>query len=301
MLYRSESGGCCDCGDVASWEPSGCCPLHRPSLTSAQASAVLPTSQRDAVQELLALVLERLTLALELLAATMSHFRDDVSESTWGEQQNAAFVQVISREHEVADSCIAWLRHVCSATALRAPAGAALLLGMPSTTQDASPGSQLRELLRREKSSPAGTQAQQLLRHDWLSAIESQPIRDSLCIEDLEQRHTWPLVDRMLFAPVMHALPAALLEHLTTMLLLVRRRDLHLPYIFGTQPPSHRAPVVVVRPPIQRAIHLRSASALPCLSLHAGSTAGTRPCLLHTAKCWAHLSHVAEHFRSRCI
>lgn len=30
VMYISDAGGCCDCGDVASWKPEGSCPAHRP-------------------------------------------------------------------------------------------------------------------------------------------------------------------------------------------------------------------------------------------------------------------------------
>ena len=224
VLYRSEAGGCCDCGDVASWEPSGCCPLHMPTLTSALPGALLPPGQRDTVQALLGLVFERLTLALELLAVAGPYVRDEQGASPSGAEStppDAAFLRMVAQEQAVADSCIAWLRHVCSATALRAPAGAALLVGATSTLPDTSPGAQLRELLRRDRSAPGGTAAQQSLRDGWLLSMQSADIRSAMQA-DLAQRHTWPLVDRLLYAPMMHALHARLLEHLTTLILLVR-------------------------------------------------------------------------------
>jgi hypothetical protein len=192
-----------------------------PSLTSALPGALLPPGQRDTVQALLGLVFERLTLALELLAVTGPYVRDEqgTTDAGWV-PPDAAFMRMVAQEQAVADSCIAWLRHVCSATALRAPAGAALLVGATSTLPDTSPGAQLRELLRRDRSAPAGTASQQTLRGGWLLSLQSEDIRSAMKA-DLAQRHTWPLVDRLLYAPMMHALPPRLLEHLTTLILLV--------------------------------------------------------------------------------
>jgi hypothetical protein len=33
-FHKTSPGGCCDCGDLEAWKAEGCCPLHRPRVTS---------------------------------------------------------------------------------------------------------------------------------------------------------------------------------------------------------------------------------------------------------------------------
>jgi hypothetical protein len=136
----------------------------------------------------LELVFERLALALECVVEC-------------GERE--AETPRAASERYVAERCLSWLRHACSAAALRAPAGVALLSASPESGQ---PESQLAELLGRVQ--PAGSAAQQAL-------------RAGLGRGDGEQAHSWPLLDRLMCARCAHGAPAALLEQLTTLLLLL--------------------------------------------------------------------------------
>ena len=87
IMYRSETGGVCDCGDVESWAREGCCPAHRPSRdddddendvvdasdeeaasSSSSSSSLLPKERRDAAVAVYGVVCERLLLALESVA-----------------------------------------------------------------------------------------------------------------------------------------------------------------------------------------------------------------------------------------
>jgi hypothetical protein len=88
IMYRSETGGVCDCGDVESWAREGCCPAHRPSRdddddendvvdasdeeaassSSWSSSSLLPKERRDNAGAVYGVVCERLLLALESVA-----------------------------------------------------------------------------------------------------------------------------------------------------------------------------------------------------------------------------------------
>jgi len=194
VLYRSEAGGCCDCGDAASWEPEGCCPLHKPAASSASeppGGALLPPAARESAVAALELVFERTALALEAVAEGGLH------------EETAEAGELLA-----AHACLAWLRHACSAAALRAPAGAVLLAGAPEG--GAGPDALRAALLRREAA--AGSAPQRALR----AGLERAPPPAAL-----QQRRSWPLLDRLLCAPLLHALPRRTLEELTTLLLLL--------------------------------------------------------------------------------
>eukprot|EP00740_Mantoniella_antarctica_P012148 CAMPEP_0181387676 /NCGR_PEP_ID=MMETSP1106-20121128/23861_1 /TAXON_ID=81844 /ORGANISM="Mantoniella antarctica, Strain SL-175" /LENGTH=157 /DNA_ID=CAMNT_0023508101 /DNA_START=180 /DNA_END=649 /DNA_ORIENTATION=+ len=64
IMYRSETGGVCDCGDLESWAESGCCEVHAPRPKNAadqSASKTLPRGQRrDAAEAVIGVVAERL-------------------------------------------------------------------------------------------------------------------------------------------------------------------------------------------------------------------------------------------------
>ena len=64
IMYRSETGGVCDCGDLESWAEAGCCEVHAPrkgaSLDADTAGKVLPAGPtRDAAEAVFGVVLER--------------------------------------------------------------------------------------------------------------------------------------------------------------------------------------------------------------------------------------------------
>jgi hypothetical protein len=62
-MYVSDAGGCCDCGDPASWREAGCCPRHRPEEHPAAPEATLPPSAEAALAATLALACARLCVA----------------------------------------------------------------------------------------------------------------------------------------------------------------------------------------------------------------------------------------------
>ena len=81
IMYRSETGGVCDCGDLESWSAHGCCDAHRPIVTAhggtdegadggaeSTSTAAFPegTAARDVSEAMLGVAFERLLLALEL-------------------------------------------------------------------------------------------------------------------------------------------------------------------------------------------------------------------------------------------
>ena len=99
IMYRSETGGACDCGDLESWARAGCCPAHAPKttnpaggedddaattqlsassmtrLSASSASTCAPGSPSRLVRAsrqraFLGVVVERLVLALECVART---------------------------------------------------------------------------------------------------------------------------------------------------------------------------------------------------------------------------------------
>lgn len=45
---RSDGGGCCDCGDLASWAKDGCCPAHAPVDTSGRPAVPARVERRVA-------------------------------------------------------------------------------------------------------------------------------------------------------------------------------------------------------------------------------------------------------------
>ena len=212
VLYRSESGGCCDCGDTASWEPAGCCPLHRPSAAASVAgSAALPPAAAAAAQTVLSLAFERLALALEALSAA------DVAEEAPTADAARRLDTALREEEAAAAALVAWLQRVCAAAALRLPAAAALLAGSVPPALGEPPASQLAALEQRTEA--VGSASQAALR----SALDVQqpaaPLRTSS--PGLLQRRAWPLLDRLLSARALQALSEPLLDSITTLLLLL--------------------------------------------------------------------------------
>ena len=224
MLYRSEAGGCCDCGDVASWQPDGCCALHRPSAApgGAAGGAALSPPLLETAQQTLALVFERLALAVEALA-TVTEWRAGSASAVRSEEDDRRLAAAEAAEEAVAHALVAWLQRVCAAAALRAPAAATLLDGVPAPVPGESPDKLRAALYRRLE--PAGCAAQAELR----AAVDASPLRAaSDALPSLRrtpaalQRRCWPLVDRLLCVHALHALREPLLESVTTLLLLVR-------------------------------------------------------------------------------
>jgi hypothetical protein len=67
-MYTSDAGGCCDCGDMSSWRPQGCCPRHRPPGEGghgAAEEAQLPPADDVVARGVVGCALAALQLALE--------------------------------------------------------------------------------------------------------------------------------------------------------------------------------------------------------------------------------------------
>lgn len=95
-MYRSETGGVCDCGDFESWAEEGCCRAHAPrrsresktslgedgtaaadvdANTAGTANGTLPPlPRREAAEAVIGVVAERLLLALESVARARGGF-----------------------------------------------------------------------------------------------------------------------------------------------------------------------------------------------------------------------------------
>ncbi|KAG2425430.1 hypothetical protein HYH02_015036, partial [Chlamydomonas schloesseri] len=71
VQYRSQSGGCCDCGDTTAWRARGCCPAHKPGRRAPAGLETLlpPQPQRAVVRGVVAAAAARLTECLETLCA----------------------------------------------------------------------------------------------------------------------------------------------------------------------------------------------------------------------------------------
>jgi hypothetical protein len=240
VLYRSEAGGCCDCGDVASWQPAGCCPLHAPhaARNGAAGGAALPPAALAPAQRVLSLVFERLALAVEALGAAAAQ-REATGDAAAGVAESGAAATAAAavasgasgileaaevEEEMVAHTLVGWLQRVCAAAALRAPAAAVLLTGAPLPTASESPDAAREALFRRTQ--PVGCAEQVALRAalDAAEPTNGAAGKASLLRRTpaLLQRRAWPLVDRLLCVHTLHALREPLLESVTTLLLLVR-------------------------------------------------------------------------------
>ena len=75
IMYRSETGGVCDCGDLESWSARGCCDAHRPidgraaNDGDSRNTKTFPEGiVSDVSEAMLGVVLERLLLSLESTA-----------------------------------------------------------------------------------------------------------------------------------------------------------------------------------------------------------------------------------------
>ncbi|CAI5987311.1 unnamed protein product, partial [Closterium sp. NIES-65] len=62
VMYRSESGGCCDCGDPSSWNPKGACKRHRHQEHSADTPKPLPGNLGQVTETAVAAVVAQLVL-----------------------------------------------------------------------------------------------------------------------------------------------------------------------------------------------------------------------------------------------
>eukprot|EP00873_Tetraselmis_striata_P010026 jgi/Tetstr1/430290/TSEL_020115.t1 len=110
IMYTSDAGGCCDCGDLSSWKASGCCPMHRPSngcscsngCTEGETVQKLPEVEERLMRELLASAIASIVYSAES-AAAMTKL-----------SQSPASVQL-----EDFPSSLAWLHRCCEVPQLR--------------------------------------------------------------------------------------------------------------------------------------------------------------------------------------
>ncbi|CAM6105290.1 unnamed protein product [Calypogeia fissa] len=102
VMYHSDSGGCCDCGDRAAWKVEGFCNNHSSRLRKKEAR--IPSHLKDVTSQAVQFVLRELSLWMGIIA----------------EARNAERVpSSYSLEVQMAQTYGVWLQKVCSVTALR--------------------------------------------------------------------------------------------------------------------------------------------------------------------------------------
>ena len=137
IMYRSETGGACDCGDLESWARAGCCPAHAPKttnpagedddaaatrlsassmtrLSASSASTCAPGSPSRLVRAsrqraFLGVVVERLVLALECVARTRGPRAPVAAGARRAEEERVAerLLEWLSREADAGDLRVA--------------------------------------------------------------------------------------------------------------------------------------------------------------------------------------------------
>jgi hypothetical protein len=139
IMYRSETGGACDCGDLESWARAGCCPAHAPKTTnpaggedddaattqlsassttrlsaSSSSSCAAPGSPSRLVRAsrqraFLGVVVERLVLALECAARTRGPRAPVAAGARRAEEERVAerLLEWLSREADAGDLRVA--------------------------------------------------------------------------------------------------------------------------------------------------------------------------------------------------
>ena len=127
IMYRSETGGVCDCGDLESWSAQGCCDAHRP-ITHSRANDSEGSSEdatnnnntfpegiaRDVSEAMLGVVLERTLLALESSARARGPHLPPAA----GARREA--------EGKMAEKLLKWLLRVADCGAMRAACATAM-------------------------------------------------------------------------------------------------------------------------------------------------------------------------------
>ena len=132
IMYRSETGGVCDCGDLESWAEAGCCPSHAPrrressTTTTEDARPARPETETEtetetdsapvngAAEAIIGVVLERLLLSLESVARARGPSRPAPAGARRAE------------EERVARELLRWLTREADAGEMRAVVAAAL-------------------------------------------------------------------------------------------------------------------------------------------------------------------------------
>jgi hypothetical protein len=129
IMYRSETGGVCDCGDLESWSAHGCCDAHRPIVTAhggadegadegaeSTSTAAFPegTAARDVSEAMLGVAFERLLLALESVARARGPHLPPAA----GARREA--------ERKIASELLKWFLTIADCGAMRAACAAAM-------------------------------------------------------------------------------------------------------------------------------------------------------------------------------
>ena len=133
IMYRSETGGVCDCGDLESWSAQGCCDAHRPIVedscagtddedSSEDSSAATPHTKTfpeggiasDVSEAMLGVALERTLLALESCARARGPHLPPAA----GARREA--------EGKTAEKLLRWLLRVADCGVMRAACAAAM-------------------------------------------------------------------------------------------------------------------------------------------------------------------------------
>ena len=129
IMYRSETGGVCDCGDLESWSAHGCCDAHRPIAAAhggadegadggaeSTSTAAFPegTAARDVSEAMLGVAFERLLLALESVARARGPHLPPAA----GARREA--------ERKIASELLKWFLTIADCGAMRAACAAAM-------------------------------------------------------------------------------------------------------------------------------------------------------------------------------
>ena len=131
IMYRSETGGVCDCGDLESWSARGCCDAHRPidgraaNDGDSRNTKTFPEGIASDVSEaMLGVALERLLLSLESTARARGPHLPPAA----GARREA--------EGKMAEKLLRWLLRVADCGAMRAACAAAMTRRWDGPTAD---------------------------------------------------------------------------------------------------------------------------------------------------------------------
>ncbi|BBN00658.1 hypothetical protein MPTK1_2g00960 [Marchantia polymorpha subsp. ruderalis] len=102
VMYHSDSGGCCDCGDPAAWKEEGFCSVHRSS--SLHKELTIPAHLNEVTSKAVELVLKELCIWVEIIMDAK------ISDRSY---QSSPF------KVTMAEVYVKWLQKICSVAALR--------------------------------------------------------------------------------------------------------------------------------------------------------------------------------------
>ncbi|CAM6078744.1 unnamed protein product [Sphagnum tenellum] len=100
VMYQSESGGCCDCGDRDAWKEDGFCKIHQ---VSNQKPGHLPAKLYEQTKKTVCWALEKLSISVHI-----------IWERRLKDQKAA-----VENETRVASLYMEWVKKVCSVDVLR--------------------------------------------------------------------------------------------------------------------------------------------------------------------------------------